>query len=49
MYEIGDRVVVSGSVVGKIVDWHFDEGNVWTVQLPGGHHWDFCESEISPA
>jgi hypothetical protein len=48
MYEIGDKVVVNGSV-GKIVGWHFDEGNVWTVRMPGGQHWDFCEIEMSPA
>jgi len=48
MYEIGDKVVVNGSV-GKIVSYHYDEGNVWTVRMLGGQHWDFCESEMSPA
>lgn len=50
MYEIGDMVVVNEyekQVVGKIVSWHFDEGDVWTVRMPGGQQWDFCNSELS--
>jgi len=48
MFEIGDMVfVVPMGCVGKIVNWQFDEGNVWTVRMPGGQHWEFCDSELS--
>ena len=47
MFEIGDVVfVVPMGTVGKIVNWYFDEGNVWTVRMPGGQHWEFCECEL---
>jgi hypothetical protein len=52
MYEIGDSVLLKGfekQVVGKIVSYHYDEGNVWTVRMPGGQHWDFGDHELSPA
>ena len=35
MFEIGDNVVLKGfekKIVGKIVSYHYDEGNVWTVK-----------------
>lgn len=34
MYEIGDKVRLGG-ITGKIVDWYFDEGDVWVVDLAG--------------
>lgn len=34
MYEIGDKVRLGG-ITGKIVDWYFDEGDVWVVDLSG--------------
>lgn len=33
-FSIGDKVKVNG-IVGEIVLWHFDEGNVWHVDLDG--------------
>lgn len=39
MYEIGDTVMVhandsiGGYLFGKIINWYYDEGNVWLVQL----------------
>lgn len=35
MYEIGDSVVLNDDgleIAGKIVSYHYDEGNVWTVK-----------------
>lgn len=32
MFDLGDRVKVRGNV-GKIIGWHFDEGDVWHVQI----------------
>jgi hypothetical protein len=34
MYEIGDSVRMGG-ITGKIVNWFFDEGDVWVVNLAG--------------
>jgi len=34
MYEIGDSVRMGG-ITGKIVNWFFDEGDVWVVNLGG--------------
>jgi len=34
MYEIGDKVRMGG-ITGKIVNWFFDEGDVWVVNLGG--------------
>lgn len=34
MFALGDKVMVNG-VVGEIVLWHFDEGDVWHVELDG--------------
>jgi len=48
MYEIGDKVVVNGSV-GKIVSYYYDEGNVWVVRTEGGNLWDCADHELSPA
>lgn len=34
MFSVGDKVKVNGTV-GEIVLWHFDEGDVWHVDLDG--------------
>jgi hypothetical protein len=34
MFKIGDKVRLGG-ITGKIVDWYFDEGDVWIVDLAG--------------
>ena len=34
MFSVGDKVKVNG-MVGEIVLWHFDEGDVWHVDLDG--------------
>jgi hypothetical protein len=34
MFEIGDSVRMGG-ITGKIVNWFFDEGDVWVVNLGG--------------
>jgi len=49
MYEIGDNVVLKGfekKIVGKIVSYHYDEGNVWVVRTEGGNLWDCCDNEL---
>jgi hypothetical protein len=51
MYEIGDSVMLKGfekQIVGKIVSYHYDEGNVWVVRTDGGNLWDCSDHEISP-
>ena len=53
MFEIGDSVVmksndkIGGFLVGKIVDWYFDEGNVWVVDFDGTLT-DCYDSILSP-
>jgi hypothetical protein len=52
MYEIGDSVMLKGfekQIVGKIVSYHYDEGNVWVVRTEGGNLWDCADHELSPA
>ena len=51
MYEIGDYVNVnsfSHPRQGVVVDWYFDEGNVWIVKINGAK-FECCDSELSPA
>jgi hypothetical protein len=51
MYEVGDNVLLKGfekQIVGKIVSYHYDEGNVWVVRTEGGNLWDCGDHEISP-
>ena len=33
-FAIGDRVKVEGKI-GQIVRWHFDEGDIWHVDIDG--------------
>jgi hypothetical protein len=52
MFEIGDSVVIvsfNKPIVGKIVGWNFDEGNVWSVRSEGGNLYDCCDSELVSA
>jgi hypothetical protein len=52
MYEIGDSVMLKGfekQIVGKIVSYHYDEGNVWVVRTEGGNLHDCADHELSPA
>jgi hypothetical protein len=51
MFEIGDSVVLKGfekRIVGKIVSYRYDEGNVWVVRTEGGNLWDCADDELSP-
>jgi hypothetical protein len=52
MYEIGDSVMLKGfekQIVGKIVSYYYDEGNVWVVRTEGGNLHDCADHELSPA
>jgi hypothetical protein len=52
MFEISDSVMLKGfekKIVGKIVSYSYDEGNVWVVRTEGGNVWDCGDDEISPA
>lgn len=36
MFEVGQNVVVNDNgteIVGKIVSYHYDEGDVWTIKI----------------
>lgn len=50
MFEVGDKVVLNGfdrPIHGKIVNWHFDDGNVWVVVTDGGNTWDCADDELT--
>ena len=47
MFEIGDKVVVAG-MVGRIVNWEYDEGNVWIVVV-NGITMECADCELTPA
>ena len=52
MYEIGDKVTIKScnpQKVGEIILWHYDEGNIWTVELSDGSQEDFGDHELAPA
>ena len=52
MFEVGDNVVVDGNGVrGVIVDFYYDEGNVWVVEVDGhpGVELDCVDDELTPA
>lgn len=46
MFGMNDRIVVEGYGVGRIVNWYFDEGNVWIVRLEDGTEVECCDSEL---
>jgi hypothetical protein len=46
MFEIGDFVKVGSDKVGKIVNWFFDEGNVWAVECDG-ETLDYSDNELT--
>lgn len=46
MFEIGDKVMVDG-IVGRIVNWYFDEGNVWIVAF-GNDTIECGDHDLSP-
>lgn len=51
MFEIGDSIVVNSYTtpkVGKIVNWYYDDGNVWIVNIPGHATTECSDSELSP-
>jgi hypothetical protein len=54
MYEIGDMVMFATQgpsvdwLVGKIVGWEFDEGDIWTVKCEDGRIFYKCNYELSP-
>lgn len=47
MFEIGDKVVVAG-MAGRIVNWEYDEGNVWIVVV-NGITMECADCELTPA
>jgi hypothetical protein len=52
MFEVGDNVVVDGDGVrGVIVDFYYDEGNVWVVEVDGhpGVELECADDELTPA
>jgi hypothetical protein len=52
MFEIGDKVTIKTChppKVGEIILWHYDEGNIWTVELSDGSQEDFGDHELAPA
>lgn len=51
MYEIGDHVNVNSFGYprqGVVVDWYFDEGDVWIVAISGAK-FECSSNELSPA
>lgn len=49
MFEIGDVVWITSfdsPIRGKIIEYHYDEGNVWVVRTDGGNLHDCCDSEL---
>ena len=51
MFEVGDNVVVDSSGVhGVIVDFYYDEGNVWVVEVDGypGVELECSDDELTP-
>jgi hypothetical protein len=51
MYEIGDYVTIKNTnpqKVGQIVNWLFDEGNVWIV-VCDGETFECGDHELAPA
>ncbi len=51
MYEIGDYVIIKTEEpqkVGKIVNWFYDEGNVWVVDCDGDE-WEYYDEQLAPA
>ena len=56
MFEVGDNVVVDsvvldGNMRGVIVDFYYDEGNVWVVEVDGhpGVELECGDDELTPA
>jgi hypothetical protein len=50
MFEVGDRVTMNGSDVrGVIVDFYYDEGNVWVVEVDGypGIEMECADNELT--
>lgn len=51
MFEIGDKVMVNDSDIrGIIVDFYFDEGSVWVIEVDDtpGVELECCDSELAP-
>ena len=51
MFHIGDKVIVTSFNTpqnGVIVDWYYDEGDVWVVKIESHGTIDCCNSELSP-
>lgn len=52
MFEVGDKVIVNSYTTpkdGVIVEWYYDEGNVWVVRVQDQTISTFCDSELTPA
>jgi len=52
MFEIGDKVMLKSfekPIVGTIVSYSYDEGNIWMVRTDGGNMWDCADDELFPA
>ncbi len=49
MFEVGDRVIVDCNVVGRIIGYRYDEGNVWVVLIPNGDVIECADDYLEPA
>lgn len=52
MFEVGDSVMITSfdkPIRGTIVNWEYDEGNVWIVVTDGGNTHDCYDDELAPA
>lgn len=51
MFEVGDKVMVNSYMTpkeGVIVEWFYDEGNVWVVDVKGHGKIHCCDSDLTP-
>jgi len=56
MYEVGDKVTIDpkdsvfkGLMTGVVVDWYYDDGNVWVIKMDeDGRIADYYDGNLSP-
>jgi preprotein translocase subunit YajC len=49
MFEVGDEVMVAGGIQGTIMDFYYDEGNIWVVDIGMGNEIECGDDELTPA
>ena len=52
MFEVGDSVMINSfdqPIRGTIVNWEYDEGNVWIVVTNGGNTHECYDDELTTA